>query len=123
MNNLKNIPLKAVISQLKQDLVELQVQAMEEGDDENFLFVDDIEVEFQVAATMTGEVDARGEAKITLGVFDWVKLGEVTVEAGVKGSLAHVSTQKIKLKLSAATLDKETKKLRKMKVSAETTVE
>ena len=120
MNNLKGVPLVAVISQLKKDLVKAQVQASE--DDENFLFVDDIEVEFQVAATMTGELGARGKAKVELSVFDWLKLGEVTVEGGVKGNLQHVTTQKIKLKLSAATLDSETKKLRKMNVSSVTKI-
>lgn len=123
MNNLKGIPLVAVISQLKKDLVEAQAKALEGEGDGNFLFVDDIEVEFQVAATMTGELDARGEAKIELSVFDWLKLGELTVEGGVKGNLQHATTQKIKLKLSAATLDKETKRLRQMQVSTETTVE
>lgn len=123
MNNLKNIPLTAVITQLKKDLVEAQAQAMKDCDEENFLFVDDIEVEFQVAATMSGELDARGEKKVELSIFDWVKLGEVTLEGGVKGSLQHATTQKVKLKLSAATLDKETKKLRKMQVSSETEIE
>ena len=121
MNNLKNIPLTAVISQLRKDLAMAQANAIEEADG-NFLFVDDIEVEFQVAATMTGELDARGEAKIELSVFDWIKLGEATIEGGVKGNVAHVSTQKVKLKLSAATLDKETKRLRQMQISTDTPI-
>lgn len=122
MNNLKNIPLTAVISQLKKDLIAAQAQAIKEGDEENFLFVDDIEVEFQVVATMTGGMAADVEAKVELSVFDWLKLGETTIKGGVNGSLAHVSTQKVKLKLSAATLDKETKRLRQMQISTDTPI-
>lgn len=119
MSELSGIPLVEVINALRKDLVEAQANS----DPEHRLIVEDVEVEFQVVATKSGELDANGKAKFNLSVLDWFKLGEANAELNLKGKLEKATTQKVKLKLSAATLDKETKKLRKMMVASKTNIE
>lgn len=119
MSEITGIPLVEVIDTLRRDLV----QAQANSDDKHPLIVQDVEVEFQVVVTKAGEVDANGKAKFNLSVLDWFKLGEANAELNLKGKLEKMSTQIVRLKLSAATLDEETKSYRKMRVSAETTVE
>ena len=118
VSDISGIPLVEVIGALRKDLVEAQANS----DPEHPLIVQDVEVEFQVVVTKTGELDVNGKAEFNLSVLDWFKLGEANAELNLKGKLEKMTTQKVKLKLSAATLDNETKQYRKMRVASESSV-
>lgn len=104
-----SIPLSKVLDALREDLKEAQ----RSSDPENPFIVEDIEVELQTVATWG--VDADGTAKVELKVLDFLKLGEAEVTA--KGKWERATTQKVKLKLSAATLNPVTNKLEKRQLS------
>lgn len=95
-----NIPLSKVLDAVRDELKEAQ----KKSDPNNPLIIEDIEVELQTVVTYG--VDANGEAtgKVEIKVLDFLKLGEAEAKLATTGSWERASTQKIKLKLSAATL-------------------
>lgn len=108
-----SIPLAKVLDALKSDLK----KAQKNSDPKNPLIIEDIEVELQTVVTWG--VDGKGEAtgKVDLKVLDFLKLGEAEAKLNANGKWEKASTQKIKLKLSAASLNEETGKLEKTQVS------
>jgi len=78
------IPLPAMLAQLRSDLLEAKAEG--EGKDLRF-FVDDIEIELQMATTQ----DKEGG----VGIKFWV------LNANAKGKSGATATQKLKLKLKA----------------------
>lgn len=113
-NSLSGVPLVEVINALREDLKEAQKQS----DPNNPLIIEDIEIELQTVVTKEGTAKAKAKIEV-LNVGKLLGLGGIDVKAGLKGKLAEVSTQKIKLKLSAQSLNPETNEFENTQISDE----
>ena len=108
-----NIPLSEVLGALRRELREAQ----KNSDPKNPLIVEDIEVELQTVVTWGAETNGEGTGKVEIKVLDFLKLGEAEAKLTAAGSWERATTQKVKLKLSAASLNEKTNELEKAKVS------
>lgn len=108
-----SIPLSEVLDALRDELKKAQAKS----DPNNPLIIEDIEVELQAVVTGGGRADGEASGKISIGILDFLKLGEAEAKVSASAQWEKATTQKIKLKLSAASLNKETRKLEKAKVS------
>ncbi|NOQ65173.1 MAG: hypothetical protein GQ582_11740 [Methyloprofundus sp.] len=106
--SISSVPLVEVIDALRADLKTAQANS----DPDNPLIVENIEVELQVVVTKN--VDVNGKAHVGFSLFG---LGKSSAEVSAKGAWTNALTQKIKLTLSAKSLNSETGELEKTKVS------
>lgn len=95
-----SIPLVEVLDALREDLK----KAQENSDPKNPLLIEEIEVELQAVVTKGGNVDGEVGGKVSIGILDFLKLGEVDAKLKASGKWEKATTQKIKLKLSAVTV-------------------
>ncbi len=88
-NNIETIGLAEYIDRIKQDLKQFA------ADEEKWLAIDEIEIEFSVVATKEG--GGSGKFSFKLGV---PTIGETGVELGGEGKLGREKVQTVRLKLS-----------------------
>lgn len=110
--SISNVPLVEVIAALREDLN----TAEEQRDPNNPLIIEEIEIELQVVVTKSVEANAKAKIEV-LNIGKLLGLGGLEGEVNLKGDWAKASTQKIKLKLTAAKQDPETGKLKKRQVN------
>lgn len=97
------IPLADVLAALREEL-----NKAERGKDPNKpLIIEEAEVEITMVVTKTAKGSGEGEAKVEFKVFDYLKLGDASAKVNAESSWEKASTQKLRLKLSAAEKDKE----------------
>lgn len=108
-----SIPLADVLDVLRKELKDAQTKS----DPENPLIIEEIEVELQAVVTKGANIDGEVSGKVSIGILDFLKIGEAKAKVTGSGKWEKATTQKIKLKLSAASLNKDTGKLEKAKVS------
>jgi len=101
--SISSVPLVEVIDALREDLKKAQANS----DPENPLIIEEIEVELQMVVTKGAEGSAKAKIEV-LNVGKLLGLGGLDGELNAKASWANASTQKIKLKLSAKSLNPET---------------
>lgn len=89
-DTIQTIGLAEYIEKVKQDLKHLSV-----ADEEKWLAIDEIEIEFSVVATKEG--GGSGKFSFKLGV---PMVGETGVELGGEGKLGREKVQTVRLKLS-----------------------
>ena len=110
---LAGMNLADVLGSIREELKTAQAAS----DPNNPLIVENIEVEFQVVATRSKGVKGDSKTKVEVKVLDFFKLGEWEVGGELQGSWTNASTHKVKLTLSAKTLDPITGNLDNTNVS------
>lgn len=94
--SISSVPLVEVIDALRVDLKIAQANS----DPKYPLIIEEIEVELQVVVTKEAKGDAKAKIEV-LNVGKLLGLGGLDGDLNINGAWAKVSTQKIKLKLSA----------------------
>ncbi len=89
-DKIETIGLAEYIEKIKQDLKQLSA-----ADEEKWLVIDEIEIEFSVVATKEG--GGSGKFSFKLGV---PMVGETGVDVGGEGKLGQEKVQTVRLKLS-----------------------
>ena len=112
--SISSVPLVEVIDALREDLKTAQTNS----DPDNPLIIEEIEIELQTVVTKGVEGNAKAKIEV-LNVGKLLGLGGLEADANIKGSWVNASTQKIKLKLSAKSLNLETEEMENTQISDE----